>query len=71
MQQLEDMEQRWKKTKEQLATKEDIWGTQEGVGGLAQTIQGVQKRLKYWIVGIAVGNIALSQLLRYVLETYF
>ena len=71
VQQLEEMEQRWKKRKEQLATKEDIWGVEGGVGGLSQTIQGLQRRLKFWMVGVFVANIAFAQLLRYVLETYF
>lgn len=71
VQQLEKMEQRWKRGKEQLATKEDIWGVEGGAGGLSQTIQGLQKRLKCWMVGGFAASIAFAQLLRYVLETYF
>lgn len=57
VQQLEEIEQSWKEREEPLAIKKDI--------------SVFQKRIKYWMIGMAVGNIALSQLLRYVLETYY
>lgn len=38
---------------------------------LLKDLRDYHKRLKYWIVGVGVANIAFAQLLRYLLETYF